>query len=665
MIKNDKTILWTPTFELIKQTNMASLIEQIEAKYSLSFNYDYEKFHTWSCENLADFWEECFKSSGIKTVQPYQSVIDGMMPNVEWFKGAKINYAHEILKQNSENIALYTYSEAREPSSLTYGQLKNKVISFAQYLRSIGVVKGDCVASYLPNIEETTVAMLATVSIGAIWSAAAPEFGSQTVLDRFLQISPKVILISDGYKFNGKSFSKAQDNLTIISQLESVEKVILVNYIDQCNEINFPNLVNYNDVINFASEDPFEFEWVENNHPLWILYSSGTTGLPKAIVHSHLGMLLESWLLCSIHLDVKEKTKIFFYTTTGWMMWNFLQGALTLGASIVLYDGCPTYPSKTYLWEIADQLNLEVFGASPTYIQLFQKEQIILKELFKLDGLKTIIMSGSPLIEESFHWVYDTIKSDILLAPLSGGTDICGAFIGPTLLKPLIAGAMQCRMLGNDIQAWDDHGYPLIDKVGELVCAQPLPCMPLGFWNDQDGRKYYSAYFEDYPNIWKHGDFLEITPTGHCVIKGRSDATLNRYGVRIGTAEIYRVVEQVTGVVDSLVVCCELEDGGFYMPLFLQLKEGTVLTDELIQEIKSELKVKCSPRHIPDDFQVVSDIPYTLTGKKMEIPVRKLLMGHQRDSAFSIDAMKNPQSMDYFINLSKKMLGKSKKNVNA
>lgn len=661
MIHNDKTILWTPTFELIKQTNMVGFIEHIEAKYKIDFKYDYEKFHAWSCENLANFWENCFIASGINTTQPYQSVIEGKMPNVEWFKGAKVNYAHEILKQNPQNIALYTYSEAREPSSLTYGELKHQVIAFAKYLRSIGVKKGDRVASYLPNIEETTVAMLATVSIGAIWSAAAPEFGAQTVLDRFSQISPKVILVCDGYRFNGKNFSKYQDNYKIISQLDSVEKVIFVNYIEECSVIELPNIVNFKDVIQFESEAKFKFEWVEHNHPLWILYSSGTTGLPKAIVHSHLGMLLESWLLCSLHLDIKEKSKIFFYTTTGWMMWNFLQGALTLGASIVLYDGCPIYPSKTYLWEMADQLNLEVFGASPTYIQLLQKEEIILKDRFKLDNLKTIIMSGSPLVEESFHWIYETIKSDVLLAPLSGGTDICGAFIGPTFLKPIIAGAMQCRLLGNDIQAWDDRGNSLRDKVGELVCAQPLPCMPLGFWNDQDNQKYYSAYFEDYPNIWKHGDFLEISPTGHCVIKGRSDATLNRYGVRIGTAEIYRVVEQVPGVIDSLVVCCELKDGGFYMPLFLQLAEGVDLNHELIQAIKTELKVKCSPRHIPDEFLVVLEIPYTLTGKKMEIPVRKLLMGNKPDSAFSIDAMKNPKSMNYFIQLSKRIIEKQEK----
>lgn len=665
MITNDKTLLWTPTFELIKQTNMVSFIEKIEAKYDLKFNYDYEKFHAWSCENLAEFWEEGFKFSGIRTVQPYQSIVQGVMPNVEWFKGCRINYAYEVLKQNPENIALYSYSEVREPSSLTYGELKSKVWSFAQYLRSIGVVKGDRVASYLPNIEETTVAMLATVSIGAIWSAAAPEFGSQTVLDRFLQISPKVILITDGYKFNGKIFNKMEDNLNIIKQLNSLEKIIFVNYIDNSNEIKIPNLVNFNDVSNFGSEDLFEFEWVEHNHPLWILYSSGTTGLPKAIVHSHLGMLLESWLLCKIHLDVKENNKIFFYTTTGWMMWNFLQGALSQGASIVLYDGCPIYPSKTYLWEIAEDLNLEIFGASPTYIQLLQKEEVILKDLFKLDNLKTLIMSGSPLVEESFHWIYENIKSDMLLAPLSGGTDICGAFIGPTLLKPLIAGAMQCRMLGNDIQAWNDQGDPLINQVGELVCAQPLPCMPLGFWNDSEGRNYHAAYFEDYRNIWKHGDFLEISSTGHCVIKGRSDATLNRYGVRIGTAEIYRIVEQILGVQDSLVVCCERDDGGFYMPLFLQLGEGVNLNEKLIQKIKSELRQKCSPRHVPDDFLQVAEIPYTLTGKKMEIPVRKLLMGNNVEYAYSKDAMKNPKSMEYFIQLSKKLLDKAKTPINA
>lgn len=656
MIKNDKTILWVPTFELIEQTNMASFIKQIEAKYELNFNYDYEKIHEWSCNNLAEFWETCFVASGIQTTQAYETVIEGYMPNVEWFKGAKINYAYEILKQTPENIALYSYSEAREPSSLTYGELKRKVISLAQYLKKIGIKKGDRVASYLPNIEETTVAMLATVSIGAIWSTAAPEFGSQTVLDCFTQISPKVIFMCDGYKFNGRKFSKIDDNYKIINQLDSVEKVVFVNYIEEIAELDYPNIVKFNDVIQFECKEKFEFEWVEHNHPLWILYSSGTTGLPKAIVHSHLGMLLESWLLCSLHLDIKEKTKIFFYTTTGWMMWNFLQGALTIGASIVLYDGCPIYPSKTYLWDIAEQLNLEVFGASPTYIQLLQKEEIILKELFKLDSLKTIIMSGSPLIDESFYWIYETIKSDLLLAPLSGGTDICGAFIGPTFLKPLIAGAMQCRMLGNDIQAWDDQGHPLIDKVGELVCRQPLPCMPLGFWNDQDGQKYYSAYFEDYPNIWKHGDFLEITSTGHCVIKGRSDATLNRYGVRIGTAEIYRVVEQVSGVIDSLVVCCELKDGGFYMPLFVQLADNMTLNENLIHEIKTELRTKCSPRHIPDEILIISEIPYTLTGKKMEIPVRKVLMGNPVNTAFNIDSMKNPKSIDYFLKLSQKLM---------
>lgn len=646
-------LLWTPPAERVARSHMTAFMRWVESERGLHFGGDYERLRCWSVEHLEDFWEDCWRYFEVCTESPYTQVLGSKeMPGAAWFEGARINFAEHLLRPgHGDEAAIVHLSETRPARSLSRLDLRRAVRTLATRLRALGIGPGDRVVSYMPNVVETAIAFLATSAIGAIWSSAAPEFGVQTVLDRFSQIAPKLIFAADGYRFGGKDFRRSEEVSHIVAALPSIDQVVWLPYLSPAAAPPVPGAYLWADLL--AGDDPgaegFAFTRVSHDHPLWIVYSSGTTGLPKPIVHTHTGVLLESLVLLQLHFDLGRGKRMFFYSTTGWIMWNILVSGLATGASIVLYDGHPSHPQPDMLWKMTADQEVSLFGASPTYVQLMEKAGMKPGGTFDLTKLDTILLSGSPATPETFAWFYRDVKADLWVASTSGGTDIAGGFVGPSPLLPVYAGEIQGRLLGTDIQAWNDAGQPVADEVGELVCAQPIPSMPVRFWGDEGDRRYRESYFDHFPGVWRHGDFLRINGRGGCFIYGRSDATLNRYGVRIGTAEIYRVVEQVEGILDSLVVCCDLPDGNFFMPMFVVLKEGHVLDEEMVGQIAARLRHDCSPRHVPDKFYSIDAVPCTLTGKKMEVPVRKILMGWAPEEAANRDAMKNPEALEYFI----------------
>ncbi|HVT36888.1 MAG TPA: acetoacetate--CoA ligase, partial [Nevskiaceae bacterium] len=551
-----------------------------------------------------------------------------------------------------DEVVFQHLSECRPLARMSWRELARQVRIVATQLRALGVVPGDRVVSYMPNVPETAVAMMATVAIGAVWSSAAPEFGVKTVIERFSQIAPKVLFAADGYRFGGKDFAREAEVRRIVADLPTLQHVVWLGYLkpaapppDLRGLLNWSQLVSYADV----PRGKFRFERVAHDHPLWVLFSSGTTGLPKAIVHSHVGMLLEHLKLMHFHLNLRRGSVMFFYSTTGWVMWNILLSALTAGAGVVLYDGSPVHPDPGLLWKLAADTRATNFGASPTFVQMMEKARLKPGETHDLSALEAVLVSGAPSTPETFDWFYRCVKRDLWVTSQSGGTEIGSGFVGASPTLPVHAGEIQTRMLGMDVHAWDDDGNEVIDKVGELVVTTPFPSMPIHFWNDEDGKRYRESYFDTYPGVWRHGDFIKVNARGGCYIYGRSDSTLNRHGVRIGTAEIYRAVEQLPEIADSLIVCCELPGGQFFMPLFIKLRPGHALDAALQARMYARLREDCSPRHVPDRTYAVHEIPYTLTGKKMEIPVRKILMGWPLEKAASRDAMANPDAIDWFV----------------
>ncbi len=495
--------------------------------------------------------------------------------------------------------------------------------------------------------------MLASISIGALWSNAAPEFGRQTILDRFSQIKPKCLFVVDGYQYGGKSFNRREETRNIVAALsDSLEQVVFLPYLEPENKTAPVEAILFEDLL--SGKDPgaddFSFDRVPADHPLWVLFSSGTTGLPKAIVHSHVGALMQMMLTVEFHLNLKTGDISFFYTTTGWVMFNFQVSMLLNGSTPVLYDGHPTWPQVDVLWKMAADTGATFFGASPTYVKLLQSHGIEPSKIYDLSHLDSVMCTGSPATPETFEWFYKVVKEDIWLSSQSGGTEVIGCFVGGMPTRPVYAGEIQVRGLGMDVEAWNDDGQPVIDEVGELVCKKPFPGMPLYFLDDENYLRYHESYFSEFPDVWRHGDFIKINQRGGCYVLGRSDATLNRFGVRIGTAEIYRTAEELPEIADSLVVCIELPGGGYFMPMFLRMQEGVELNAELVASLKQTLRQTCSPRHVPDRFYAVDEIPYTLTGKKLEVPVRKLLLGWPQEKALSRDSMKDPSAIDWFLN---------------
>jgi acetoacetyl-CoA synthetase len=627
----------------------------------------YNELWQWSVDELEDFWAAIWEFCGVRASKPYERVLGSReMPGAEWFPGAELNYAENLLAgADDADVAVLHVSEVRdELGSLTWGELTAQVAAAAGGLRALGVGRGDRVVAYMPNIPETLVAFLATASIGAIWSSAAPEFGARSVIDRFAQIEPKVLLAVDGYRHGGKDFDRMANVQSIVAELPSVEHVVVMPYLSAeadpariaTGALTWDGLL---DLDPPAPRTELSFEQVPFDHPLWVLYSSGTTGLPKAIVQGHGGILLEQ-LKKRLHLDLHPGDRMFWFTTTGWMMWNFLVGCLLSDAAIVLYDGSPAHPDLGVLWDLAERTGMTCMGVSAGLLASTEKAGIEPGRDYDLHALRALGSTGSPLAPESFEWVYGHVKPDVWLFSTSGGTDVCTAFVAGCPLLPVYEGELQCRALGCAVEAWDEQGNSLQDEVGELVLTEPLPSMPLYFINDPNGERLRESYFEMYPGVWRHGDWIRITPRGGAVIYGRSDSTINRQGVRMGTSEIYRAVLAVPGVLDALVVDVPREidaQGGkeLWMPLFVVLAPGVALDEDLTAQIKRRIREDCSPRHVPNDVFAVSEIPRTLSNKILEVPVKKILMGSPPAQAASIESLANPNSLDYFVELAERL----------
>jgi acetoacetyl-CoA synthetase len=647
-------LLWTPGAARIRDANVTAFMDWLRAERGVDCA-DYPALWRWSVQDVAAFWEALWCYAGIESPTPYRAVLENpVMPGARWFPGARVNFAEQLLRRaRPGETALHYLSELAGLQGMSWDELGRQVRCVATQLRELGVRPGDRVVSYLPNAPQAAVAMLATAAVGGIWSSCSPDFGVKSVLDRFAQIRPKVMFAVDGYRYGGKDFDRRPEVLEIAAGLPELETLVYLPYLDRTDPgIRLPGVrtLLWDQLVPPGRDvADFRFEATPFEHPLWIVYSSGTTGLPKPIVHGHGGITLEMFKLAHFHFDLKPGGVMFFFSTTGWVMWNIVVASLLSGAAAVLYDGNPAHPDPDVLWRMAADTGTTFFGASPTYVSLMQKNGVHPREKYDLSRIAGILLGGSPVTPESMVWCYENINPDLWLTSQSGGTDVSSGFVGASPTLPVYAGEIQTRMLGVDVQAYDDAGEPVVDQVGELVVVQPLPSMPLCFWNDPGDRRYRESYFEVYPGKWRHGDYLKINARGGCYIYGRSDSTLNRYGVRIGTAEIYRSVEAVEGVDDSLIVCLDLSGGRFFMPLFVKLKAGHVLDEAMQARICDRLRHEYSPRHVPDRIYPVELIPLTLTGKKMEVPVRKLLLGMAPEKAANRDSMAVPAALDYFI----------------
>ena len=649
-------LLWTPSPDFVAESQVSRFIAWLRDTRGLSFA-DYEALRVWSVTEIEAFWGAVWDYFQIQSDTPYTQVLDRRsMPGAKWFEGARLNYAEHLLRHEAKaapgEIAIHHLTENRPLAGLSWQDLGGQVRVLATRLRALGIGPGDRIVSYMPNVPETTIAMIATLAVGAVWSSAAPEFGTKTVVERFAQIEPALIFVCDGYRFGGKDFDRGAEVRQIVASLPSLRHVVWLPYLHpDRSEPPVAGALSWTEMLSGpeVSRETFSYTRVAADHPIWVMFSSGTTGLPKAIVHGHAGVLVEHFKVTSFHMNLAPGRVMFFYSTTGWMMYNIVVAALLNGAAAVQYDGSPVHPDLDLLWKMAADTKAMTFGASPTFVQMMEKAGLKPGEKFDLSSLRSVLLGGAPSTPETFKWFYDNVKQDLWVTSQSGGTELCSGFVGASPTLPVYAGEIQARCLGMDVRAWSDEGKELFDEVGELVCLKPFPSMPIYFWGDTEGKRYHEAYFDVFPGVWRHGDFIKINRRGGCYIYGRSDSTLNRFGVRIGTAEIYRAVEQVEEIADSLVVCCELEGGHFFMPLFVRLKPGFALDDALIKKITAKLRLDCSPRHVPDKTYVVEQIPYTLTGKKMEVPVRKVLMGWPLEKAASRDAMMNPASIDWFV----------------
>ncbi|MEE4351268.1 MAG: acetoacetate--CoA ligase [Desulfatiglans sp.] len=642
-------MLWKPSEDSVRNTNMFRFMGFVNDRYQTSFT-DYESLYRWSIDNIPEFWKSMWEYAEVKHSRSFDEVVDdpNKMPGTKWFTGAHLNFAENLLRYRDQQNALIFKSEGRGTRKMTYAELYDEVARVAKSLRQEGVQPGDRVVGFMPNMPETTVAMLAATSIGAIWSSCSPDFGIKGVLDRFGQIKPKVLFTPDGYFFRGKTFDSLDRISNILKELPSIERVVVVPYAKQDPDISgIPRGVHLADFKSSESGLEIEFEQMPFDHPLYIMYSSGTTGLPKCMVQSAGGILLQQLKEHILHTDLKRKDTIFYFTTCGWMMWNWLTCALGVGATLVLYDGNPFYPDPGTLWEMAQDEKITVFGTSAGYIAALQNTGVTPGKTYDLSSIRAVLSTGSPLSIEGFKFIYEEVKKDIQLASISGGSDINGCFAGGNPMGPVYAGELQCRCLGMKVEAFDENGKAVLNQQGELVCSAASPSMPIYFWDDPDNKKYLAAYFDMYPNIWRHGDFIEINDRGGVVIFGRSDATLNPGGVRIGTSEVYRQVEQFDEIEDSIVVG-QTWKGEVRALLFIKMIEGEKLTDDLRMKIRKSLKENASPRHVPAKIIQVPDIPYTLNMKKVEIAVKKVIHG---EAVLNKDALGNPEALDYYANI--------------
>ena len=650
-------LLWTPSAAQVEDANLTRFAKWLARQRGLQFA-SYDALWQWSVTELEEFWQAMWDYFGILSSTPPTRVLGKRaMPGAEWFPGARLNYAQHVLRRERAGIdALLFMSETTPLTGVPWETFAGQVRILATQLRERGVRPGDRVAAYMPNIPPTMIAMLATTAIGAIWACCSPEFGSRGVIDRLQQLAPKVLFCVDGYRYGGKVFERKKELAEIIAALEGLEQVVHLPYLN-AEDRGGPSdgALLWSDLLEHAavSQEEFNFEQVPFGHPLWVLFSSGTTGLPKAIVQSHGGILLEQLKLQHFHMDYRAGERAFFYTTSGWMMWNFLASMPLSGVCPVLYDGNPAYPTPDLLWKVAQDSRASFFGASPAYVEVMAKAGIVPRERFDLSHLRTVMPAGSPVSAECTAWFYRNVKQDLLVATGSGGTDCCTGFVGGVPTQPVYAGEIQGRSLGVAAYAFNEKGERVVDEVGELVLAEPMPSMPIYFWNDTDGSRYRESYFDVYPGIWRHGDFFRVNRRGGCFVLGRSDATLNRLGVRIGTSEIYRVLAQLEEIEDALIVNLDLPNGKFFMPLFVKLSGGIRLDAELERRICDQLRREYTPRHVPDRVIQAPGIPVTLTRKKMEVPVRRILLGASVEQAANRNAMANPDSLDFFVNYAK------------
>jgi len=641
--------LWQPSEERIQRTNMYRFMNIINEKYNQNFN-SYTPLYDWSVANIPDFWASMWEFADIIASRPFDRVIDDVakMPGAEWFAGARLNFAENLLRYRDDRTALVFKGEGRASVKMTYAELYDEVARLARALKDAGVAVGDRVVGFMPNMPAAMIAMLAATSLGAAWSSCSPDFGIKGVLDRFGQIKPKILFTANGYSFKGKNIDSLERIADILKQLPSIEKVVVVPYTDPSPDISrVPKAVHYHDFKSSQAGLAIDFEQLPFGHPLYIMYSSGTTGLPKCMVQSAGGILLHHLKELMLHTDLKREDTIFYFTTCGWMMWNWLTSSLAVGATLVLYDGNPFHPHPGTLWEMAQEEKITVFGTSAGYIAALQASGVKPGQSYDLSALRAVASTGSPLSIEGFEFIYSEVKSDLQLASISGGTDLNGCFALGNPMGPVYAGELQCRGLAMDVHAFDETGSPVIDQQGELVCCKPFPSMPIYFWDDPDGQKYHNAYFDVYPGVWRHGDFVIVTQRGGVVMLGRSDATLNPGGVRIGTAEIYRQLDQMEEIEDSVVVGQNWKND-VRVILFVKLAPGCELSDELKAKIRQTIRTNASPRHVPAKILAVPAVPYTLNMKKVELAVKKIIEGKP---VLNKDALSNPEALDFYADL--------------
>jgi acetoacetyl-CoA synthetase len=645
------TILWEPSDTFRHGSMTAQYMRRLAEQTGRVFD-SYEALWQWSVNDLAGFWGSLWDFFGIRASVPYTQVLGHReMPGAAWFTGAQLNYAEHIFRRGArQGTALLAKSEGEAVRAVSWEELAEQVGALTATLRDLGVGRGDRVVAYMPNIPQAVVAMLACVSLGAIWSCCPPEFGAPSVRDRFAQLAPKLLIAVDGYRYNGKSYPRLDTIARLQELLPTVERTIVVPHLDAAPALQgLEHALLWTEALRAGAGAPLTFAQVPFDHPLWVLYSSGTTGIPKAIVHGHGGIVIEHLKSLILQNDVRPWDRYLSFTTTGWMMWNLSISTLMVGAIPILYDGNPAYPSSHTLWQLAGETEAGYLGISPAFITGCARARLHPGREHNLSKLKSVRATGSPLTPESAAWVYERVKRDLWFVVSAGGTEICSAFVGGTPLLPVRAGEMQCRYLGVDVAAYDEQGNSVIDQVGELVVRAPMPSMPLFFWGDLDNRLYRESYFSTYPGVWRHGDRFRITRHGGCVIYGRSDATINRHGVRMGSSDIYRVVESMPGVEDSVVVDLEELGRESFMALFVVTSDGVLLDAALERAIRGRIRSDLSPRHVPDRVIAVPAVPRTLNGKKLEVPIRKILLGTPVEQAVSADALSNPESLRFFI----------------
>ena len=650
-------LLWEPSAELVERSRLTEFMRWLERERGLSFA-GYPELWQWSVDDLDAFWGAIWEFFGVQAdFEPKPVLASREMPGAEWFPGTRLNYAEHVFagKDDGETAILHA-SELRELDELSWGELRCQVAATAAGMRGLGVGRGDRVVAYVPNIPEAIVAFLATASIGAVWSSCSPDFGPASVIDRFAQIEPKVLFAVDGYRYGGKDFDRRETVAQLQEAMPSLERTVVLPYLDPDPDLSpLGDAISWEQLQDDGAGAELTFDRVPFDHPLWVLYSSGTTGLPKAIVQGQGGILLEHLKKLHLHVDAHPGDRLFWFTTTGWMMWNFLVSGLLTEAAIVLYDGNPGHPDMNTLWDLAERAGVTMFGTSAAYIGACMKAGVEPGTGRDLSRLKAVGSTGSPLPPEGFDWIYEHVGDGTWLFSTSGGTDLCTAFVGGVATLPVYRGELQARALGAAVEAWDEDGRPVIGEVGELVVTEPMPSMPIRFWGDEDGSRYRESYFEMFPGTWRHGDWIELTERGTAIIYGRSDSTVNRGGIRMGTSEIYRAVLGIDAIVDALVVDVPRPGTDGWMPLFVVMREGAELDPELPKEIARRVREQCSPRHVPDEVFEIDEVPRTLSGKVLEVPVKRILMGTPVEKAASRDSLANPAALDYFVAMAKRL----------